>query len=280
VTVGVDRELMANLRLSVVGTWRSERYQTASLNTAAPLNTWVMVTKPDPGPDGLTGTSDDSTYSYYDRTLPGSLTTITNDPTSNQTYKGLEITATKRLSNRWQMLAGYTYSRAENRDISVATSPNAFLNTEGPIFNDRPNQFKLTGSYVLPWYDIYLGANYRFQNGPPINRQISAPLSFGGGSATINVEPQGSARVPSLQTMDLRVAKTFKLGAGRSLELDLDVSNLTNANTAWELRSLTGRLNVRQGGDPNGAINNIQQYLSPSQILGPRIARFGLAFRF
>lgn len=280
VTAGVDRELVPNLRLSAVFTWRSERYQTANLNTAAPLNTWVLISRPDPGPDGLTGTSDDSTYSYYDRTLAGSLTTITNDPTANQTYKGLEITATKRLSNRWQMLAGYTYSRAEFTNISVGTSPNAFLNTEGPIFNDRPHQFKLTGSYILPWYDIYLGANYRFQNGPPINRQISAPLSFGGGSATINVEPQASGRVPSLQTLDLRVAKTIKLGAGRSLEVDLDVSNLTNANTTWEMRSLTGRLNVRQAGDPNGVVNNIQQFLSPSQILGPRIARLGAAFRF
>jgi hypothetical protein len=280
VTAGVDRELVPNLRLSVVFTWRSERYQQASLNTAAPLNTWVLKTAPDPGPDGLTGTADDGTYSYYDRTLAGSLTTITNDPTANQTYKGLEITATKRLSNRWQMLAGYTYSRSEFTNFSVGTSPNAFLNTEGPIYNDRPHQLKLTGSYILPWYDIYLGANYRFQNGPPINRQISAPLSFGGGSATINVEPQGAHRLPSLQTLDLRMAKTLKLGGGRSLEVDLDVSNLTNANTTWEMRSLTTRMNVRQAGDPTGAINSIPQFMSPSQILGPRIARFGMAFRF
>ena len=86
--------------------------------------------------------------------------------------------------------------------------------------------------------------------------------------------------MPSLQTLDLRVAKTIKLGAGRSLEVDLDVSNLTNANTTWEMRTLAGRLNVRQAGDPNGVVNNIQQFLSPSQILGPRIARLGAAFRF
>jgi hypothetical protein len=278
VTGGVDRELVPNLRLSAVFTWRSERYQTANLNTAAPLDTWVPVTRADPGPDGLTGTTDDGTYDYYDRTLPGSQTLITNDPTAKQTYKGLEITATKRMSNRWQMLAGYTYSKATFTDISVGTSPNAFLRTEGVIFNDRPHQFKLTGSYLLP-YDMYLGANYRYQQGPPINRQISAPLSFGGGSTTVNIEEPGAHRVPALQTLDLRLAKTFRLGQ-RALEFDLDVSNLTNSNSIWEMRSLTGRLNVRENGDPNGAIINIQQWMSPSQILAPRIARFGVAFRF
>jgi hypothetical protein len=278
-TGGIDRELIPNLRLSAVFTWRTERYQTANLNTAAPLNTWVQVTRPDPGPDGLTGTADDSTYSYYDRTLAGSYTLITNDPTARQTYRGIEITATKRMSNRWQMVAGYTYARAKFTNLSVGTSPNAFLNTQGPIYNDRPHQFKLTGSYVLP-YDIYVAANYRFQNGPPINRQISAPLSFGGGSTTINVEPQGAHRLPSLQTVDVRLAKTIRFGDRTSVEVDFDVSNLTNANTTWEMRALTGRLNVRQAGDPNGQINSIQQFLSPSQILSPRIARLGVAFRF
>ena len=192
---------------------------------------------------------------------------------------GKSITAAKRLSNRWQVLAGYTYARAKFTNLSVGTSPNAFLNTEGPIYNDRPHQFKLTGSYILG-YDIYVGANYRFQNGPPINRQISAPLSFGGGSTTFNIDPQGTDRLPSLQTMDLRVAKTLKVGGKRTVEVDLDISNLTNADTAWEFRSLTGRLNVRKSGDPNGEIINIQQYLSPTQILGPRIVQLGFAFRF
>jgi len=277
VTAGMDRELMPSLKLSAVFTYRAERYRQANLNTAAPLDTWVLTTAPDPGPDGIMGTPDDGTYSYYDRTLPGSQTLITNDPTSKQTYKGIEITATKRFSNKWQMLAGYTYAHTTLKNLSVGTSPNDFLNTTGPTNNDRPQQFKLTGSYVLP-YDIYLGANLRVQSGPPINRQISAPLAFGG-STTINVEPQGSHRLPTMKTLDLRVAKTFQMGS-RSFEADLDIFNLTNAATIWEEQSLTGRLNVFQGGDPNGAVNNIQQFMAPTQILAPRIIRFGVTYNF
>jgi hypothetical protein len=278
-TGGVDRELLPNFRLSAAFTYRVERYPQANLNTAAPLNTWVLISRADVGPDGLSGTADDGTYSYYDRTLSGSQTLVTNDPTTKQTYKGFEITGTKRLSQRWQMLAGYTYAKAEQTDISVGTSPNAFLNTEGPIFNDRPHTLKVSGSYILPYYDIYVGGNLRVQSGPPINRTISAPLTFGG-STTVNIEPQGAHRLDPLKTLDLRVAKTFRLPSNREFEANMDMFNLFNANTAWELRSLTGRLNVRQDGDPNGTINNIQQFLSASQILAPRIIRFGLAYRF
>ena len=279
VTAGVDRELIPNLKLSAVFTYRSERYPQASLNTAAPLDTWVLISRADPGPDGLAGTADDSTYSYYNRTLPGSQTLITNDPTSKQTYKGIEITATKRFSQKWQMLGGYTYSKSEIRGQSVSTSPNAFLNTQGVIFNDRPHQLKVSGSYMLP-YDISLGANYRYQSGPPTSRQISSPLSFGGGSTTINVEPPDAHRVDALSTGDIQASKTFRLADQRDIEVNMAIFNVTNANTAWELRSLTGRLNVREAGDPTGAVNNIQQFLSPSQILSPRIIRFGVAFRF
>jgi hypothetical protein len=46
------------------------------------------------------------------------------------------------------------------------------------------------------------------------------------------------------------------------------------------MRSLGGRINVRENGDPNGALINIPQYMSPSQTLAPRIARLGVSFRF
>ena len=96
----------------------------------------------------------------------------------------------------------------------------------------------------------------------------------------MNVEPQGSQRLDTQHVVDMRLAKTFRLPSERAFEIFMDVFNLTNANTAWELRSLTGRLNVREGGDPNGQVNNIQQFLSPTQILAPRIIRFGASFRF
>jgi len=85
-------------------------------------------------------------------------TYFTNDRSYRQTYNGLEVTATKRMSNRWQMVAGYTWARSRVKGLSVNVNPNALLNVTGPlagqntVFNgqigDRPHQFKLTGTSV------------------------------------------------------------------------------------------------------------------------------------
>ena len=45
---------------------------------------------------------------------------VTNDPNYLQTYKGLELTMNKRLSNRWQMLVGYTLAKTEINSIDLA----------------------------------------------------------------------------------------------------------------------------------------------------------------
>ena len=163
------------------------------------------------------------------------------------------------------------------------TSPNLLINADGVITTaanaDRPHQFKLTGSYLLPYQDILLSANFRSQSGPPVTRQISQRLSIGG-NQTINLEPLGNTRLDRLNTIDLRVSKNFRMGTTKELAANLDLSNLTNANTVWEVRTLTPSITVRQNGDPNGTLNRIPQFLSPTQVLGPRIVRLGVSFKF
>jgi hypothetical protein len=78
---------------------------------------------------------------------------------------------------------------------------------------------------------------------------------------------------------DVRVFKTTNFGS-RSLELSMDVHNVTNDNTYWDARSLGGTINLRQNGDPAGTINTVPQFGSPAQVLGPRNIRFNAAFRF
>lgn len=215
-------------------------------------------------------------------------TYFTNDRNYRQTYKGLEITATKRMSNRWQMVAGYTYSQARVRGISVNVNPNSLINVEGVLagqntgFNgqlgDRPHQFKLTGTYILPFHDIAVAANFNSQSGIPITRQVNVAQTVGGNSV-VNVEPLGSFRLPRRTTADLRLSKAFRFG-GRELETSVNAANITNINTYWDARTLSGTINLRQGGDPAGAINTVPQFGSPAQVYAPRIVRFDVAFRF
>lgn len=287
-TGGIDHELLPALRLSAVYTYRSERDPQATSNPANPYDTF-LTTRPDAGRDGVLGTADDGTFQFYDRKSTAlNQTFFTNDRNYRQTYKGLEITATKRMSNRWQMVAGYTYARSRIRGLSVNINPNALINVEGPLagqntnFNgqigDRPHQFKLTGTYVLPFYDIGIAANLNAQSGIPITRQVVVAQTVGGNS-TVNVEPLGSFRLPSRTTSDLRFFKTQNIGT-RSIEVAVNVSNIGNVNTFWDARTLGGTLNFRQNGDPAGAINTLPQFGSPSQVYGPRNVRFDVAFRF
>jgi Carboxypeptidase regulatory-like domain len=288
VTGGVDHELFPALRLSAIYTYRSERNPQATSNPANPFDAF-LTTRADAGRDGVLGTSDDGTFQFYDRRSTAvNQTFFTNDRNYRQTYKGLEITATKRMSNRWQMVAGYTYSQSRVSGLSVNINPNSLINVTGVLagqntnFNgqlgDRPHQFKMTGTYILPFYDIAVAANLNSQSGIPITRQIVVAQTVGGNS-TVNVEPLGSFRLPRRTTGDLRVSKTVRFGT-REVEAAVNAANIANINTFWDARTLGGTINLRQGGNPAGALNTVPQFGSPSQVYAPRIVRFDVAFRF
>ncbi len=288
-TGGIDHELFPALRLSAVFTHRLERNPQATSNPANPFDTF-LTTRADAGRDGVLGTGDDGTFQFYNRTSTAvNQTFFTNDRSYRQTYNGLEITATKRMSNRWQMVAGYTFARSRIEGLSVNVDPNTLINVTGPLagqntnFNgqigDRPHQFKLTGTYVLPFYDIGVAANFNSQSGIPITRQIVVAKTVGGNS-TVNVEPLGSYRLPRRTVADVRVFKTVRFGGARELEASVDFNNVTNNNVFWDARTLGGTINLRQNGDPAGAINTLPQFGSPAQVYGPRNIRFNVAFRF
>jgi hypothetical protein len=280
-TGGVDHELFPALRLSVIGTHRVERNPQATSNPANPYDTF-LTTRVDTGRDGVANTSDDSTFQFYNRTSTAvNQTFFTNDRNFRQTYNGVEISGTKRMSNRWQMLIGYTYSQTRQEGLSVNTNPNNLINTTGPVtgqIGDRPHQFKVTGTYILPFWDIGFAGNVNRQSGAVLTRQFVTAQTVGGNS-TINVEPQGSYRLPTRTAADLRLFKNVNMGT-RALEMSVDFHNVTNTNTYWDARALSGTINLRQNGDPAGAINTVPQFGSPAQVFGPRNIRFNAAYRF
>lgn len=280
-TGGVDHELFPAFRLSAVFTHRVERNPQATSNPANPYDTF-LTTRPDTGRDGVAGTADDGTFQFYNRTSTAvNQTYFTNDRNFRQTYNGIEISGTKRMSNRWQMLVGYTYSQTRVKGLSVNVNPNALLNAEGPVtgqIGDRPHQFKVTGTYVLPFHDIGVAGNLNAQSGAAITRQVTVAQTVGGNS-TVNVEPLGSYRLPFRVASDVRAFKTITFGP-RSLEVSVDFNNITNTNTVWDARTLSGTINLRQNGDPNGTINTLPQFGSPAQVYAPRNIRFNVAYRF
>ena len=290
----VDRELAANFKVSAVYTYRREKNTQASMNPDNPYAT-TLTTAVDPGPDGVVGTADDGTYGFYQRLSAANRTVITNDPNVLQSYKGLELTLTKRFTNRWQMLAGYTRSVNRIDNISVDVSPNFLINSSGVIASDsavngssrcsgcgasngdKPNQFKLTGMYILPWQEIITSINYSGVSGPAVTRQITRALAIGA-SQTINLEAMGNTRLDFQNRIDVRVGKMFKFPGNRTLEATVDFDNLTNASWVWQVRSLTPATAFT---DPTtGTRATLQQFLSPSAILPPRTVVLRAAVRF
>jgi hypothetical protein len=277
---GLDRELMANTKFSAVVTYRQEKNPQASMNPDNPYAS-TLTSAVDPGVDGVVGTADDGTYGFYARTSALNRTVITNDTNFLQTYKGLELTMNKRLSNRWQLLVGYTLAKTELNNITVNTSPNLLINATGNITDtnapDRPNQFKSTGMYILPWHDVLISGNLSIQQGPPITRQISRAVGFAT-NQIINLEPLGNTRLDTLTKIDVRIGKVFRFAGSRSVEASVDFDNLTNADTIWSARN---RTEATAFTDPTtGTRATLQQFLSPVAILAPRTVVFRAAFKF
>ncbi len=276
--VGVDRELFPNLKFSIVGTYRRERNVMGDVNVGIPFDTYHLVTRPDLGSDGLAGTADDGVLQVWDQdpaTRGKDALLTTNSEDLNQEYKGLELSANKRFSDNWQMLIGYTYSQTVVNAVNVS-NPNGLINSRGSTAFDRPHIFKVTGSYTFP-RDITLSANFHTQSGLPVARTVTYALTQG--NVTVNATTPGTDRTDPLTTVDLRAAKNFPVGRG-ALEVSLDAFNLLNANTTYNVRTLTGRINVNVGGVPTGAVVNQPQYMSPTAILNPRLVRVGVAYRF
>jgi len=284
-SIGVDRELMPNTKFSAVVTYRREKNFQAYYNPDNPYAS-TLTSAVDPGIDGVVGTADDSTYGFYARTSAANRVIITNDTDYLQTYKGLELTVNKRLSDRWQLVAGYTLAKTEINNITLAQtatnpSPNLLINATGNVTDanapDRPNQFKATGTYLLPWHDVILSGNLSIQQGPPFTRQISRAVGFAT-NQIINLQPLGSSRIDPLTKLDVRVGKLFRFGQNRSIETSIDFDNLLNADTVWSVRNRTEATTFT---DPTtGTRATLQQFLSPVSVLAPRTVVFRASLKF
>jgi hypothetical protein len=288
-TAGVDHELFPAFRLGVAYFNRRE-YDTYG-NVDGDIGQWPAMFSPieadDPGRDGIVGTGDDAKITVY--TLNPGYTLVTdlpiNDDRLGVSYNGIEIVGTKRYGKGTTLLAGYTYSRETREQDSLANPNSALVNADGQSGGRRHN-FKASGSATLP-YRIVFGANLVAASGRPITRSVNiggctATITTGclsQGSQSVNAEPRGTYELPGRFQVDLRAGRFFSYG-GHRFELAMDVYNLTNENTVYDVRTGTGRTNIRYANDPAQPITTIATFNSPIAALGPRIIRFNVTYWF
>jgi hypothetical protein len=283
ITAGVEREVVKDMRVGVVYYHRTNRDQIGVANAAVTPDMYVPVTINVPnGPNGAT------TATLYNLASPA-YNSLANYVYANSSYldtnyNGVEITANKRMSDRWQMVAGLTIGANKGGvnaggtgtgqagslgTIGSATEgdlndPNATLYSNGNVGYDQKVQFRLSGSYILP-YDISIAGSLISNTGYPysstytVTRSIYPQLVRASQVVFLSGHTE---RYPSVTTSDLRFSRAFKFGP-RQIVPQVDIFNITNS------AAIVG-LNAAIGGS----------YLVPTQILSPRIVQFGFSLDF
>jgi hypothetical protein len=163
----------------------------------------------------------------------------TNGPGYGTTYKAFIVTATRRLTDRWQFTAGYTRQRSKGLELSgnAGQDPNDFINTRGGLGSrDRPNMFSLIGSYEIPRIGVQVSGNLTAVSGTAI--ASTAPVRLPQGTRSIKLESPGSKyRTESEQFMHMRITKIFFREGPRRMELAAEIKNALQEQASPNIQS-------------------------------------------
>jgi hypothetical protein len=170
----------------------------------------------------------------------------TQFPKPRREYQGIVLTAQKRLSNRFSLLANYTYSRMLGNypgtydGVVDENLPNfssqydlqdMMKNRMGPLPNDRPHNLKFIGTYQQPVKKGSLIASLSFSaySGRPINVLGTHSIY---GDSQVFILPRGSGgRTPMVSQFDLHIGFEYPLSQKVNVSVFADVLNLFNQRT-------------------------------------------------
>jgi hypothetical protein len=253
IIVGVTREIVKNFSVGVNYIYKHKKniFETVLYdpdtgeewyNPESPAGQkyWVPFSTIVPGDDDFPDENVDVYYLKNDS--PDMFYRATNVPELYRKYRGLEINFNKRMANGWQLSGSVIFSKSTG-NIGVGSgdtfgwssamdSANWFVNHEGRTSNDRPLAIKLMGTAEIPW-GFYLSFYYRHFSGSPWARSayVNAPAAWLAANQaramghSVQLEPLGSRRNESVDSLDLRLEKEISIkGIGR-IGAYLDVLN-------------------------------------------------------
>jgi hypothetical protein len=290
---GVDREVMPNFGLSATLTFRRM--------TDFIWNPGIGVTSANYVQTGtFTGTFDNVgsvSIPYYGlKNFSGVGREAVNRPDYHQQYLGFEVSATKRLSNKWMARFGFAttswneYFDGPNGRLDPTPNPAFRLGSytnytaTGPNIDGGPVVVQTGGSgksgiYMLPpkyqmtanglyqaGYGIDIGANWTLRQGygqPFYRDRVNTGDALVPTKTILLTQGTDQYRLDAVSTFDIRAEKMFRFGKS-SFAFDFDVFNLFNTNTVL-------------GKQYNARVTTYNQVL---EIMNPRIARLGVRFFF
>jgi len=223
----------------------------------------------------------------------GNGTILTNRPGYYQRYLSWDLTATKRLSNRWMMRAYVNVNRNRQiitdpsvanvdptplsitnftsiNDVSIPTNGALVLNAagggsgaRGDVYINSEWSYSVMGLYQFPYGISASGTVYGRQGYPdPVFASVNRG-ALGGSAQVLLTTDFNTNRNPNVNLVDLRAEKSFTF-RGVSAIINADLFNAFNNNTVLQRnRQVTS-----------------SAFDSTREIIAPRIARFGLRIQF
>ncbi|MCP4662298.1 MAG: TonB-dependent receptor [bacterium] len=198
---------------------------------------------------------------------------VTQLPQARRSYEALQLLFQRRYAKGWQLLASYTWSRAQGNlfqndglstfaDFADVTDLN-FVNRYGPAPYDRPHQLGLFGSYQFPLERVRLtlASALRYRDGTPYQRETleDAGIRF--------LTPRGSERLSGVFQWDVSCNLGFRLAQEFDFEIKTEIFNVTGEN--------------RQLGTETLADTGLYGYpRSLGDLQAPRSYRLTLGLRF
>jgi hypothetical protein len=270
-----ERELVSNFGVRTGFIWRGQRQRYGRVNSFHAFeNFTVPITIQDPGPDNRVGSADDGPaipgFNLAPQFVGRTNNVQMNVPDADSDFYTWELTGTKRYSNSWSLLASFAYTWINEesnayfgntvRQYNLGMTPNDNINTNGGRHEFTTWQGKLHGTWETPWWDIKLTPILRHQSGQPYGRTFQF-TGFNYGTQSVLAEPLGTRRQDNVTLLDVRVEKVFRMPRGARLAGFLDVFNMTNSNPEQNITWSSGT-----------------SFLRPSNIVPPRLARFGAKF--
>ena len=188
-------------------------------------------------------------------------------------FRGIEVTASHRFSDRFYLLASYLYSKLEGNysgNLSQTreggqTDPNInadfdypglVTNAFGRLRNDRTHQFKVSGYYAF-LFGLTVGANAFYNTGRPYSIRgcaSDAVACAAGYSQEGYLVPRGSAGdLPAAYEADLHLEYGFRFGSV-SITPILDVFNALNRQGVLSREELFNNTGALPGNDPRSGI--------------------------
>jgi hypothetical protein len=291
ISAAYERQLWRDLRVAATYYYRSKKNLYGIENSAVQQSDYVPITTLGGQPIKNPLTNQPMTlFSFQpkDPTKYGQFNNLVTNISQldDNSYNAVEFTAVKRLSNKWQILGGFTIQRQKGvfgRGFSDQatgdnfTDPNNDINRKNNYLNlDATYVFKVDSTYELPW-KFGTSVNFQHYTGFPI--QPIATFSVPDGNITaahpnpdifsenVILQPAGIQRLPSVNQLNLRFSREFVLDDRWHLTPTIDFFNVTNSQTTIS--------EVSQFTPPTGG-----SYLRPSLAINPFVTRFGLRLTF